>query len=192
MATSKKTGSEALGELIRARREDLGMSRRELVEATGLSYPYVSQLETGYRLPSSTALRDLAGALQMSTDELVSVMPEERPGSSRLSPRPSGSRSAPASDRVSQESGWMTNPSYARPASDEPLPVLPASAAPMSARPARRRPTAAVEEAVELLSALPPEQRLDALSKVQRALMAGLVDEEVRRSGRESDLLGRE
>jgi len=184
MATSKKTGSEALGELIRARREDLGMSRRELVEATGLSYPYVSQLETGYRLPSSTALRDLAGALRMSTDELVSVMPEERPGSSRLSSRPSANRSAPASGRVAQESGWMTNPSYARPATDAPLPVRPASAAPTSARRARRRPTAAVEEAVELLSALPPEQRLDALSKVQRALMAGLVDEEVRRSGR--------
>jgi len=78
----------------------------------------------------------------------------------------------------------MTNPSYARPATDAPLPVRPASAAPTSARRARRRPTAAVEEAVELLSALPPEQRLDALSKVQRALMAGLVDEEVRRSGR--------
>jgi transcriptional regulator with XRE-family HTH domain len=179
MATSKKTGSEALGELIRTRREDLGMSRRELVEATGLSYPYVSQLETGYRLPSSTALRDLAGALEMSTDELVSVMPEERPGSSRLASRPNAGRSAPAS-----ASGWITNPSYARPASDAPLPVRPASAAPVSARRARRRPTAVVDEAVELLSALPPEQRLDALSKVQRALMAGLVDEEVRRTGR--------
>jgi transcriptional regulator with XRE-family HTH domain len=189
MATSKKTGSEALGELIRTRREDLGMSRRELVEATGLSYPYVSQLETGYRLPSSTALRDLAGALQMSTDELVSVMPEERPGSSRTRSRPTAGRVAPLS-----ASGWITNPSYARPASDAPLPVRPTSDAALPLRPAsdvpspgrraRRRPTAVVEQAVELLSALPPEQRLDALSKVQRALMAGLIDEEIRRSGR--------
>jgi DNA-binding XRE family transcriptional regulator len=182
MATSKKTGSEALGELIRARREDLGMSRRELAEATGLSYPYVSQLETGYRLPSSTALRDLAGALQMSTDELVSVMPEERPGSSRTGSRPSSGR---VGGDVDPGSGWITNPSYARPASAAPLPArVPGLVPAAPARRPRRRPTAVVEEAVELLSALPPEQRLDALSKVQRALMAGLVDEEVRRSGR--------
>jgi transcriptional regulator with XRE-family HTH domain len=189
MASSKKTGSEALGSLIRARREDIGMSRRELVEATGLSYPYVSQLETGYRLPSSTALRDLAGALQMSTDELVSVMPEERPGSSRTGSRPSSGRVASASGRVAPGSGWITNPSYARPANDSPLPArvpgsVPASKpAPVSTR-RTRRSTAVVDEAVELLSELPPEQRLDALSKVQRALLAGLVDEEVRRSGR--------
>jgi transcriptional regulator with XRE-family HTH domain len=164
MATSKKTGSDELGELIRARRDDLGMSRRELVEATGLSYPYVSQLETGYRLPSSTALRDLAGALQISTDELVSVMPAERSGSARTSPG----------------SGWISNPSYARPDSAAPLPAR----RPRPPGRPRRRPTAVVEEAVDLLSSLPPEQRLDALSKVQRALMAGLVDEEVRRTGR--------
>jgi transcriptional regulator with XRE-family HTH domain len=164
MATSKKTGSDELGELIRARRDDLGMSRRELVEATGLSYPYVSQLETGYRLPSSTALRDLAGALQMSTDELVSVMPAERSGSARTSPG----------------SGWISNPSYARPTSAAPLPAR----RPRPPGRPRRRPTAVVEEAVDLLSSLPPDQRLDALSKVQRALMAGLVDEEVRRTGR--------
>jgi transcriptional regulator with XRE-family HTH domain len=170
------------------------MSRRELVEATGLSYPYVSQLETGYRLPSSTALRDLAGALQMSTDELVSVMPEERPGSSRLGSRPRSARVAPLSAGATPSrsggtdpgSGWITNPAYARPASAAPLPGrVPGSVpAPVSGRRPRRRSTAVVDEAVELLSELPPEQRLDALSKVQRALLAGLVDEEVRRSGR--------
>jgi transcriptional regulator with XRE-family HTH domain len=167
MVASKKTGSDELGELIRARRDDLGMSRRELVEATGLSYPYVSQLETGYRLPSSTALRDLAGALQMSTDELVSVMPAERSGSAR----------------TSRGSGWITNPSYARPTSAAPLPARKPRQPGQPQRP-RRRPTAVVEQAVDLLASLPPDQRLDALSKVQRALMAGLVDEEVRRTGR--------
>jgi transcriptional regulator with XRE-family HTH domain len=139
------------------------MSRRELVEATGLSYPYVSQLETGYRLPSSTALRDLAAALAISTDELVSVMPAERSGSSRT---------APGTGHTSAESGWITNPTYARPSPAAPLPAR------------RPRRAAVVEQAVDLLASLPPDQRLDALSKVQRALMAGLVDEGIRRTGR--------
>jgi transcriptional regulator with XRE-family HTH domain len=179
MATSKKTGSEALGELLRTRRQELGMSRRELVAATGLSYPYVSQLETGYRLPSSTALRDLAGALQMSTDELVSVMPAERSGSGPTAPGTGSGRVARSSGsgRPAPKSGWINNPAYARARSAAP------SAAPLPTRSPRRRPNAAVEEAVDILSSLPPDERLDALSKVQRALLAGLVDEEDRRTG---------
>lgn len=157
MSKSPKTGSEELGELLRARRAELGMTRRELVDATGLSYPYVSQLETGYRLPSSTALRDLAGALQISTDALASVLPAERSG-----PRGTASRSR-----------WISNPDYQSAPSAMPGPTRGSG---------RRRPSAIVAEVVDLLASLPPDQRLDALAKVQRALMAGLVDEAVHRS----------
>ena len=78
MATNPKTGSEEFGELLRRGRERLGMSRRDLVEATGLSYPYISQLETGYRQPSPTAIQKLADALQLSLDDLFSAMARGR------------------------------------------------------------------------------------------------------------------
>jgi transcriptional regulator with XRE-family HTH domain len=78
MATNPKTGSEEFGELLRRSRERLGMSRRDLVEATGLSYPYISQLETGYRQPSPTAIQKLADALQLSLDDLFSAMAKGR------------------------------------------------------------------------------------------------------------------
>ena len=78
MATNPKTGSEEFGELLRRSRERLGMSRRDLVEATGLSYPYISQLETGYRQPSPAAIQKLANALQLSLDDLFSAMAKGR------------------------------------------------------------------------------------------------------------------
>ena len=78
MATNPKTGSEEFGELLRRSRERLGMSRRDLVAATGLSYPYISQLETGYRQPSPAAIQKLADALQLSLDDLFSAMARGR------------------------------------------------------------------------------------------------------------------
>ena len=53
MATSPKTGDPELGRKIAARRDELGMSRKQLAEETRPSYPYVAQIETGYRLPST-------------------------------------------------------------------------------------------------------------------------------------------
>lgn len=70
MATSPKTGDLELGRKIAKRREDLGMSRKDLAAATSLSYAYISQIETGYRLPSSRHHVALAKVLGMSLDEL--------------------------------------------------------------------------------------------------------------------------
>ena len=53
MGTSPKTGDIEVGRKIASRREELGISRKELAELTGLSYPYIAQIETGYRLPST-------------------------------------------------------------------------------------------------------------------------------------------
>ena len=68
--TSPKTGDIELGKKIAARREELGMSRKELAEATSLSYPYIAQIETGYRLPSTKHQVILSKVLGLSLDEL--------------------------------------------------------------------------------------------------------------------------
>ena len=45
--TSPRTGDLALGRRIAARRDELGMSRKDHAEATDLSYPYDAQIDTG-------------------------------------------------------------------------------------------------------------------------------------------------
>ncbi len=74
MAESPKTGSRQFGDLLRRARERRGMSRRDVAEATELSYPYISQLETGYRQPSPAAIQSLASALHISLDEMFDAM----------------------------------------------------------------------------------------------------------------------
>ena len=89
MATSPKTGDIELGRKIATRRDELGMSRKQLAEATSLSYPYIAQIETGYRLPSTKHQVILAKVLGMSLDELFGTedelpnAPTRRPASAR-------------------------------------------------------------------------------------------------------------
>lgn len=86
--TSPKTGDLELGRTIARRRDELGMSRKELAEATGLSYPYIAQIETGYRLPSTKHQIPLAKALGLSLDELFGTEDELRPARPTRKPTP--------------------------------------------------------------------------------------------------------
>jgi transcriptional regulator with XRE-family HTH domain len=160
MGARKEPGAEEFGRRIKARREELGLSRRDLVEASGLSYPYVSQLETGYRLPAHKALAALAEALEMSPSELSAAIPyEEALASSDL--RPSARR--PRLSRRSED--WYGNPQYVEMAAAVPPPQ------PDSGRVAR--------QIADLVAALPRDQRLDALHIAQRQVLDELVAEEV-------------
>ena len=67
---SPKTGDIELGQRIAARRAELGLSRKDLAGATSLSYPYIAQIETGYRLPSTKHQVILSKVLGLSLDEL--------------------------------------------------------------------------------------------------------------------------
>ena len=96
MVESSKTGSREFGELLRRARERRGMSRNDLGEATGLSYPYISQLETAYRKPSPAAIRKLSDALDVSLDEIFAAM--EQPSPEPLSVR----------KRI-DDGGWVPN-----------------------------------------------------------------------------------
>ncbi|WP_406059385.1 helix-turn-helix domain-containing protein [Micromonospora sp. NBC_00860] len=60
-----------LGRAIQVRRAELGLKRKELAERALLSYPYLSELETGTKAPSAKALRQLADALELSQAELL-------------------------------------------------------------------------------------------------------------------------
>ncbi|MBQ1051212.1 helix-turn-helix transcriptional regulator [Micromonospora sp. C51] len=60
-----------LGRAIQVRRAELGLKRKEVAERALLSYPYLSELENGTKLPSAKALRQLAGALELSQAELL-------------------------------------------------------------------------------------------------------------------------
>lgn len=145
---------------LRLRREGLGLSRREVADRSGLSYPYVSQLENGDREPSLDALGRLAGALDTTTEELLTApglladaiaTPRSAPPT-HAAPR---RLAAPAPAVAGTAAGapgaatWHLNPSHqsvrARRSDSPPSGIA-----------------AAVDEAYSVLSRLTPAERLDA------------------------------
>jgi transcriptional regulator with XRE-family HTH domain len=67
MATSK-VGS--IGEYIKDQRQRAKVSLRQLAEVTGVSNPYLSQIERGLRKPSAEILQQIAKGLRISAEAL--------------------------------------------------------------------------------------------------------------------------
>jgi transcriptional regulator with XRE-family HTH domain len=61
---------DTLGDVIRAQRNLHHMSLRELAKTTGISNPYLSQIERGLRDPSDTVVEAIADALDVTTERL--------------------------------------------------------------------------------------------------------------------------
>ncbi len=61
----------ALGEAVKARREELGLTQEEVAHNGGLHQRWVSNVETGKRNPSYESLRRLAAGLGLSASELI-------------------------------------------------------------------------------------------------------------------------
>jgi transcriptional regulator with XRE-family HTH domain len=61
---------ETLGEYLREQRVTAQLSLRQLAEQTGVSNPYLSQIERGLRRPSAEVLQQLAKALRISAEQL--------------------------------------------------------------------------------------------------------------------------
>jgi len=61
---------ESLGDFLRQRRVAAELSLRQLAEQTGVSNPYLSQIERGLRRPSAEVLQQLAKALRISAEQL--------------------------------------------------------------------------------------------------------------------------
>jgi transcriptional regulator with XRE-family HTH domain len=61
---------EGLGDYLREQRVANRLSLRQLAEATGVSNPYLSQIERGLRRPSAEVLQQIAKALRISAETL--------------------------------------------------------------------------------------------------------------------------
>lgn len=61
---------EQLGAFIRAQRRGQRLSLRRLSEGSGISNPYLSQIERGLRKPSAEVLQQIARALSVPVEQL--------------------------------------------------------------------------------------------------------------------------
>jgi transcriptional regulator with XRE-family HTH domain len=61
---------DEVGSFIKEQRVKSALSIRKLAELTGVSNPYLSQIERGIRTPSAEILRSIAGALSIRTETL--------------------------------------------------------------------------------------------------------------------------
>src|SRR5918997_5566361 len=80
---------EGLGDYLREQRLASKLSLRQLAEQTGVSNPYLSQIERGLRKPSADVLQQLAKALRISAEQLYIragiLSPEDLQGHSERS-----------------------------------------------------------------------------------------------------------
>jgi transcriptional regulator with XRE-family HTH domain len=69
---TQKIGEQlgSLGEFIAGQRRMAQLSLRQLADQTGISNPYLSQIERGLRKPSAEVLQQLSKALRVSAESL--------------------------------------------------------------------------------------------------------------------------
>jgi transcriptional regulator with XRE-family HTH domain len=61
----------ALGQAVKQRREELGLTQEQIANNTELHQRWISNVETGKRNPSYGSLRRLAAGLDLSASELL-------------------------------------------------------------------------------------------------------------------------
>jgi len=71
-----------LGLLVARKRVELGLSQTSLAKSVGISRPYLTQIETGKRLPAEETAQALVTALGISAEELANevrdLVPEDQ------------------------------------------------------------------------------------------------------------------
>jgi transcriptional regulator with XRE-family HTH domain len=68
---SKPASQRALGQAVKGRRQELGLTQEQLANDTDLHQRWISNVETGLRNPSYSSLRRLAAGLGLSASELL-------------------------------------------------------------------------------------------------------------------------
>jgi transcriptional regulator with XRE-family HTH domain len=152
------------GQRLRERRDELGMKRQELADLSGLSYAYVTQLESGRKSsPSQTVVSLLAQALRLSAEELA-----DSAGTSRTEPPRSRRASAPAASGAR----WHANPAHVPPPA---MAMMEEVSAPVTSSSELRDARAQVLPAVErLLAPYSPTTRLALLNELQQQALREL------------------
>ena len=79
MAEGVEQRLRELGEFIRDQREGARLSLRGLSSRTGISNPYLSQIERGLRKPSAEILQQIARGLAISAETLYERAGHPRP-----------------------------------------------------------------------------------------------------------------
>lgn len=62
---------EAFGEIVRRRRQHVGISQEKLAELSALHRTYISQIERGIKSPSLKAMRAIAKALDVKLSAML-------------------------------------------------------------------------------------------------------------------------
>jgi transcriptional regulator with XRE-family HTH domain len=70
LSAKVSTAASDIGSFIRDLRENAQVSVRQLAERSGVSNPYLSQVERGLRKPSADVLNQIAKALRISAEVL--------------------------------------------------------------------------------------------------------------------------
>ena len=135
------------------------MSRSQLAEASELSYPYISQLETGLRKPSRNAARAIAGALGISVEDLERTIPSD------LTDPRDVLEAEEFTDRFLDG-----GPPVAA--------ALAISLPPLSGSAGRDSRADLIGDMIDLLEEFDPEDRLDVLGEVQKLAMRRMLDQE--------------
>lgn len=154
------------GRVLVEQRKRRGMSRSELADAAELSYPYVSQLETGLRKPSRKAAEQLALALGMDLWELESTIPTD------LNDAASIQRAEQKSAAVLTRLGLVDADRGDQSVRGQ-LSVAAASTSSGAARPSSRDDL--INHLVDLIEELDSDDRLDALGEVQKLVMKRML-----------------
>jgi transcriptional regulator with XRE-family HTH domain len=95
-----------VGRRLRVRREERGLSLRELARRLGISPSAISQIETGKSRPSVSTLYAIVTELGMSLDELFSGRDTERPSQGPAVESPPRRGASPGSEeRLVQRAG---------------------------------------------------------------------------------------
>jgi transcriptional regulator with XRE-family HTH domain len=147
--------------VIKEQRDRLRMSRSQLAEASELSYPYISQLETGLRKPSRNAARAIAGALGISVEDLERTIPGDVKDASQVQ------QAERFSDQLLSGSP---------PASLSRLSVAGVTGSPADAGTPDSRDDL-IGDIIDLLEEFDSSERLDVLAEVQKRAMHRMMEQ---------------
>lgn len=85
MNTRRSEQPETLGEYVRQKREEAGLSQRQLAVGAGVSFSNISRLESGFHTsPSTGLLKNIADVLDIDLAELLGYLGIEVAGTGSL------------------------------------------------------------------------------------------------------------